>query len=193
MTENQQPTPKLPTLDDVLAIAKRARNLSELASFVFLNRTISETPVDPRAEVAFNDFMRCVQGGSVAGLGLGLLVGARRGSIRPLINSWGILLGSFGLFPASQYYRQPWFSDFAPNEFLEEAKAIRKDVFAAQSHRFAATGALTGSALFLLTSAPFLAGAQLGVVSGLAASYYKEWDKDETIPPTRAKPKKRED
>ena len=94
---------------------------------------------------------------SVSALGIGILIAARKASIKPILNNFGLLGGALIIFPALHFVKIPQIL------YSNEVQRHQQGLFAA---------AITGS-LFTLGNGKFLQGAQLGMAVSTINSLVK--------------------
>jgi hypothetical protein len=130
----------------------RASETAPILSFLVLNKQPPQSARDFPLESQVNQFLNILEVSSVVGLGLGALVAARRGKLRPLANAWGVTAGAALAFPASLALKFP-----TPRvDLVADAAQTRR-------HRRALVAAGISASLFPLLGGGLFAGAQLGL------------------------------
>jgi hypothetical protein len=126
---------------------------------IIFNKQIISSPPDNHKFLAF---LNLIEYSSVAGLAVGILVAARRASLKPIFNSVGILGGGLVLFNGMQLAESEN-RKMIPGKFIysNDINRHRQSLFA---------GAVLGSVGTLFNQG-FFAGAQLGVAAATINSF----------------------
>jgi hypothetical protein len=133
---------------------ERLQGSGHMWKYLVLNKPPSESERDANIERKFAYFLNIAEISSVVGLGLGLLVAARRGKLRPVFNSWGLVFGTGFVFPTAVFLEERF-----P---VPTADLVADKKRTARHRRALGAGAVMG-AVFPLVGGGLLSGAQLGL------------------------------